>query len=179
MQIKKRYPYKTSILIISLIMMSISVYSQESANTSLIATFQQYQSDHYQEKVFIHTDKNFYLAGETIWMKAYVTDGFFHALSTLSKVVYIEILDKNQNPVLRTKMAVSDATGEASLSIPATVLSGNYILRGYTQWMKNFLSAGQSVLQKSQNSNHIMQMPGLAGDSYWANRAVSMKTSSS
>ncbi len=138
MQIKKRYPYKTSILIISLIMMSMSVYSQEPANTSLIATFQQYQSDHYQEKVFIHTDKNFYLAGETIWMKAYVTDGFFHALSTLSKVVYIEILDKNQNPVLRTKMAVSDATGEASLIIPSTVLSGNYLLRGYTQWMKNF-----------------------------------------
>ena len=119
-------------------MMSMSVYSQEPSNTSLIASFQQYQSDHYQEKVFIHTDKNFYLAGETIWMKAYVTDGFFHALSTLSKVVYIEILDKNQNPVLRTKMAVSDATGEASLSIPSTVLSGNYLLRGYTQWMKNF-----------------------------------------
>ena len=63
MQIKKRYPYKTSILIISLIMMSMSVYSQEPSNTSLIASFQQYQSDHYQEKVFIHTDKNFYLAG--------------------------------------------------------------------------------------------------------------------
>ena len=135
---KKRYQYHTTTLIIFLVLLRLSVYSQEATNSSLIETFQQYQSGHYQEKVFIHTDKNFYLAGETIWMKAYITDGFFHALSSLSKVVYIEILDKNQNPVLRTKMAVDDATGEASLLIPATVQSGNYLLRGYTQWMKNF-----------------------------------------
>ena len=33
--------------------------------------FDQYSRQHLQEKVFIHTDKSFYLAGEIIWFKIY------------------------------------------------------------------------------------------------------------
>ena len=90
---RKTYTVKVSILIIFLILMRIVVFSQEKTNGSIVASFQNYQIDHFQEKVFIHTDKSFYLSGETIWMKAYLTDGFFHALKSLSKVVYIDILD--------------------------------------------------------------------------------------
>jgi len=138
---RKTYTVKVSILIIFLILMRIVVFSQEKTNSSIVASFQNYQIDHFQEKVFIHTDKSFYLSGETIWMKAYLTDGFFHALKSLSKVVYIDILDRNQNPVLRTKIAINESTGEASISIPSSILTGNYLLRGYTQWMKNFGAA--------------------------------------
>jgi hypothetical protein len=40
--------------------------------------------------------------------------------------------------VLQAKVEMSEGRGEGSFFLPATLNSGNYTLRAYTQWMKNF-----------------------------------------
>ena len=107
----------------------------------LIQQFNAYGEQTMQEKLYMHTDKNFYLAGEICWFKIYNVDGFFNKPLGVSKVAYVEVLDKNNKPVLQAKVALKDGAGNGSLQLPVTLGSGKYLLRTYTRWMKNFSAA--------------------------------------
>jgi hypothetical protein len=98
----------------------------------------QYRLQHLQEKLFVHTDKEFYLAGEICWFKLYNVDASFHHPLDISKVAYLEWLDKNNKPVLQAKVGLRRGHGDGSLYLPMTLRSGNYKLRAYTNWMKNY-----------------------------------------
>lgn len=105
---------------------------------SLLKKFTSYRKNAYQEKLYAHIDRAHYLTGETLWFKIYCVDGSFHRPSDLSKVVYVEIIDKMNRPLLQTKISISRGAGDGSILIPASLTSGNYRFRAYTQWMKNF-----------------------------------------
>src|SRR5213080_3932151 len=59
-----------------------------------------------QEKIYLHTDKNFYVAGELLWFKVYYVDGWFHQPLQVSKILYVDLLDKQNNSVLRTMISL-------------------------------------------------------------------------
>jgi hypothetical protein len=90
------------------------------------------------EKLYVHTDKNIYLAGEILWLKVYYVDGVHNKPLDLSKVAYVELLDRENKPVMQGKVALKNGGGSGSLYIPSSVSAGNYTLRAYTHWMKNF-----------------------------------------
>ena len=90
-----------------------------------------------QEKLFLHTDKEVYLAGELCWFKLYVIDADTHRPLDLSKVGYVEWLDSANRPVLQAKVGLQKGRGSGSVYLPMTLRSGNYTLRAYTSWMKN------------------------------------------
>ncbi len=100
--------------------------------------FDIYRKEAIQEKIFLHTDKDFYLAGEICWFKLYDVDASFHRPLDLSKLAYVEILDKNNKQVLQAKIALKNGDGNGSLYLPPSLESGQYRLRSYTNWMKNF-----------------------------------------
>ena len=91
-----------------------------------------------QEKAYAHLDRTFYAAGEKAWFKIYLVDGYVHQPLNSSKVAYLEILDGTKNPVVQTKIALQEGKGYGSVVLPASLNSGNYLVRVYTQWMKNF-----------------------------------------
>jgi hypothetical protein len=101
-------------------------------------SFDQYQQMAVQEKIFVHIDKSVYLPGEIIWFKIYCVDASFNKPLSLSKVVYIDVLDSDQGAVMQAKIAMNNGIGSGSLYIPVSAVSGNYKLRAYTSWMKNF-----------------------------------------
>lgn len=101
-------------------------------------SFNLYRQSALLEKVFVHTDKTVYTTDEIIWFKVYCVDGNDHKPLNLSKVVYIDVLDNNQNPVAQVKVAMKNGFGDGSFYIPGSVANGNYKLRAYTSWMKNF-----------------------------------------
>ncbi|WP_162996633.1 hypothetical protein [Mucilaginibacter celer] len=98
----------------------------------------QYGQSTIQEKIFIHTDKSTYIPGEVLWFKAYIVNAGNHTPLDLSRVAYIDVLDGKQNAVMQAKIAVSKGLGNGSLYIPVSLTNGNYKLRAYTSWMKNF-----------------------------------------
>ena len=112
--------------------------AQRTENELLEKRFSDYRNTVFQEKLFVHLDRPFYLVGETIWFKIYVLDGVGHQLADMSKVAYVEVLDKENNPVVQTKILLEKGLGDGSILIPASMESGNYTFRGYTSWMKNF-----------------------------------------
>jgi hypothetical protein len=101
-------------------------------------SFNLYKQSALQEKIFVHIDKTVYLPGEILWFKVYCLDGNDNKLLNLSKVVYIDILDNNQNPITQSKVEMKNGLGDGSIYIPVTVTNGNYKFRAYTSWMKNF-----------------------------------------
>lgn len=116
-----------------------SLYAQQDGAISLQQKFTDFQQQHLQEKIYLHTDKDFYLAGETIWFKAYIMDAFFHRPLPLSSIVYVEVIDRNKKPVIQTAIDISksQAAGSGSFIIPSSLPSDKYTLRAYTNWMKN------------------------------------------
>ncbi|HUX84463.1 MAG TPA: hypothetical protein VMV20_04480, partial [Chitinophagaceae bacterium] len=90
------------------------------------------------EKIFVQTDRTFYLAGERIWFSIFDLDSQYTAPLSISRVAYLEILDSAHHPLIQTKVALNGGRGNGSLLLPLTLRSGNYLLRCYTAWMKNF-----------------------------------------
>ncbi len=121
-----------------IILNSCCALGQRTMTDSLQNQFRNYQLMAAQEKMFIHTDKTFYLAGETIWFKLYLVDAAFQRPADWSSIGYVEVLDSDHKPVLQTKLSMNKGSGNGYLLIPGFLNSGNYTLRGYTSWMRNF-----------------------------------------
>ena len=90
------------------------------------------------EKLYVHLDRPAYAARETMWLQLYAVDGTWHKPLALSKVAYVEVLNRFNQPVLQTQVALREATGQGSLNLPASLPTGRYVVRAYTSWMKNF-----------------------------------------
>jgi len=99
---------------------------------------EQYSSNHLEEKLFLHTDKSVYLSDEICWFKIYNVDAAFHLPLALSTVAYIEILDNHSKAIAQEKVALQDGLGTGSIKLPNNIGSGEYTLRAYTNWMKNY-----------------------------------------
>jgi hypothetical protein len=103
--------------------------------------FSEYRKVAVEEKIYLHTDRELYLTGETLHLSAYLVDATFNKASELSKIAYVELLDVSNVPLAQAKIDLRGGRGGGSIFLPATLSSGNYILRAYTRWMKNFNSA--------------------------------------
>ncbi|HUQ97709.1 MAG TPA: hypothetical protein VM010_08585 [Chitinophagaceae bacterium] len=90
------------------------------------------------ETMYAHTDKATYVAGEIIWFKLYNLDAGSLKKSGLSKVAYVDVLDAQNNIIIQAKIAMKEGSGSGSAQIPLRATTGNYNLRVYTAWMKNF-----------------------------------------
>lgn len=133
---------KSFSLLVVLVLISVATSSaQHHQLDTLKKNFDQYRNSHFTEKVYVHSDRESYLTGESIWFKVYVTDASFNKPTDLSKVAYIEIIDSDNTPVLQTKIALKDGNGAGALYLPATLTSDKYVMRAYTNWMKNFSEA--------------------------------------
>jgi len=107
-------------------------------NLDQVKILQQYNSNNPQEKIFIHIDKNFWVAGETSWFKIYLVNGQSHQPSRTSHVAYFEVVSNENQVVLQTKVELNNGFGKGQISIPPSIGSGNYYLRAYTRWMQNY-----------------------------------------
>jgi hypothetical protein len=89
------------------------------------------------ENVLVHSDRNFYISGQTMWFKIYVTEKNSYKLQTLSKTAYVELIGPDGKAVSQAKIELHDGLGAGSFLLPDGAKSGNYELRAYTNRMKN------------------------------------------
>lgn len=91
-----------------------------------------------QENLILRTDRNIYISGEELWLELDCVSTSSNNASGLSIVAYVELLNANNNPVLQKSILLDQATGSTRLILPDTLTTGNYLLRAYTNWMKNY-----------------------------------------
>jgi hypothetical protein len=133
--------YKNIFLLLALGTIAVRCHGQgtPAAGLDVLQTrFDAWRSKAVQEKLFVHTGRSFYLAGEVCWFKIYDVDGATNKPLALSKVAYVEVLDTGNRFVLQGKIALDEGEGAGSFYLPLNLNSGNYKLRAYTNWMKNF-----------------------------------------
>lgn len=99
----------------------------------LIGTGNGYAS--YQERAYLQTDKQFYIAGELLWLKLYTTN-IEGELSSFSKVGYVELLN-DSIPEVQVRLDLTDGTGSGWMELPVTLPTGYYRLVAYTRYMQN------------------------------------------
>ena len=92
----------------------------------------------YREELHIQTDRDLYIVGEQVWLKVFKLNAITKKPNNISKVVYIELLNRSGYPVQQIKLSVDKKSGSSGFSLSDTLGSDNYLLRAYTNWMKNF-----------------------------------------
>ncbi|MDR0835595.1 MAG: hypothetical protein LBN11_03310, partial [Tannerella sp.] len=122
-----------------------------------------------QEKIYIQIDKPYYVAGETVFYRLFLLDACFHVPFSVSRYVYVELIDQNNSVEIRQKLR-PDEKGMyySSLKLSEHLAQGYYKIRAYTRFMENrgmesFYSKPVYVI--AENQEHLkMEMNVSATD---------------
>ncbi|MBL0057057.1 MAG: hypothetical protein IPP31_12920 [Chitinophagaceae bacterium] len=110
--------------------------AQQELAEKMVAALDSFSYLRPQEKAYIQTDRESYMAGETIWFKAYA---LLNGKSTiLSKIIYADLVDESGRVIEKNMLELKEGTGDGSISLKKELRDGNYVLRCYTLWMLNF-----------------------------------------
>ena len=122
------------------ILCTANVYAQSSDTIfSRYFRYAQNFADAYpREKVSLHLDNASYYLGDTIWFKAYVVTAEQNLPTTISKPLYVELLDQLGNAVERQIIQLTDGEGTGQIILNNTFFTGYYEMRAYTKWMLAF-----------------------------------------
>jgi len=90
------------------------------------------------EKVYLTLDKPYYAPGQAIWLKGYVLDAASLRPSEKSGVLYVDLLNANNQPVERLTLKAENGKAHGDIALPTDLPAGKYRLVAYTQWMRNF-----------------------------------------
>lgn len=90
------------------------------------------------EKIYLHTDRQVYTPGDDLWFKGYLTNAQDGRLIATSKNLYVELIGPANNLLGREIIALNNGLGKGDIQIPDSIAAGNYRLRAYTNWMRNF-----------------------------------------
>lgn len=101
--------------------------------------FLQYCESVPREEIFIHSDREEYIAGEDLWFNIYLIDRQSFKPTSTSKIAYVEFLNPENRLVLKKRIMIDKGFGPGQVVLPDTLSSGTYTIRAYTNWMKNFL----------------------------------------
>ena len=96
------------------------------------------QNIHVSEKVYVHTDRDKYVVGDTIWAKAYLFNADNHHFSTQSEVLYLNILDDNGEAILQQKHQLIHSQANIYVALPKNILATSCRLVAYTELMQNY-----------------------------------------
>ncbi|MEM1001551.1 MAG: hypothetical protein AAGH46_02755 [Bacteroidota bacterium] len=123
---------------ITLILFSSFVFNSGDSFSELIRNnLSSYAKNNWPEKVYIHTDKPYYTLNENIWFSAYLVNGITHKESSKSKVLYVELINAENEIITSKRLFVADLSTSGHFKIEEDWSPGNFLLRGYTNYMRN------------------------------------------
>jgi hypothetical protein len=119
------------------------------------------------EKIYIHYDKEYYVAGETIFFKAYLYSD--NRPSGESNNLFVQLVNKDGGIVANKKFPVVSAVSKGTIDIPDSLPQGNYFVRAVTPIMMN---QDESFIYKK---NIFVFRPGSSPATTNASQTISLK----
>jgi hypothetical protein len=94
-----------------------------------------------REKVYVHTDRSVYIAGESVFLKIYIINESSTGSPEESRIVYMVLRNKKNDPVTKIRFEASGGTAYGRIMLPDTLSTGPYQIAAYTNRMRNSVEA--------------------------------------
>ena len=108
----------------------------------LIDKYYSFHKEFPQQKIYIQTDKPYYINGDEMYGKVYlINENRWGFDSVRSKKIYVELINEENKVVAKTIVNGIYGSLNFSFQLPNSMADGNYILRAYTSWMIGFKNA--------------------------------------
>ena len=91
-----------------------------------------------QENVYLHTDRPYYYPGESLWFSAYMKYRVPGMMDSLSKVLYVDLISEDKRIIQTRILPIDSGRAANAMVLPASLKPGQYVLRAYTNWMRNY-----------------------------------------
>ncbi|MEX2371037.1 MAG: hypothetical protein WD578_08530 [Bacteroidales bacterium] len=98
------------------------------------------------EEIGLFSDRSIYLVSEDLYFSAYCKESPGNNSREWSTVLYVELIRWDGTKVTQSKIPLSNGSANSFIRIPGGINSGNYYLRAYTMWMRNYSPYGYSYL---------------------------------
>ncbi len=131
---------KYVLIIISIVsvLVTFSFIQEDEGLKKILVQLEKYRYEYPQEKVHLHLDKPYYAIGDDIWFKAYVVNAEKNELSALSKILYVELINDKDSVKQSLRLPLNYGLAAGDFNLTDSLREGNYRIRAYTQWMRNF-----------------------------------------
>ncbi|WP_123947319.1 hypothetical protein [Chryseobacterium pennae] len=106
------------------------------AQTKLEKAITNLENNYVQEKVYLLTDKSQYAAGDPIWFKSFVFEGY--SRSTLSTTLFVELYDADKKLIDWKTILLTNGEGNGDFLLKEDLPEQVYFIRAYTPYMTNF-----------------------------------------
>ncbi|SHL11572.1 alpha-2-macroglobulin family protein [Chryseobacterium polytrichastri] len=124
------------LLLISSVQPVLSQTKLEKAITNL-------ENNYEQEKVYLLTDKSQYVAGDQIWFKSFVFDGYNR--TALSTTLFVELYNSDKKLIDWKTILLTNGEGSGDFKLNENLPEQVYFVRAYTPYMTNFSEDFQIV----------------------------------
>lgn len=114
-----------------------SLWAQDANLSSFLKKLDEATNKQAQEKVYLHLDKPYYAVGDDIWFKAYTINAKTGLPSTISGLLYVELVNEKDSVTKQLKLPMKSGITWGDFKLIDSLSEGNYRIRAYTQWMRN------------------------------------------
>jgi hypothetical protein len=91
-----------------------------------------------REKIFIHTNKWYFIAGEELWFRAYCINALSHKIFHRSKIMFVDLVNDNDSVIAQLYLNDQQLKLEGKIVLSSGLEEGYYWLRAYTPGMLKY-----------------------------------------
>jgi hypothetical protein len=136
----------------------------------------------------VFTDRNLYVAGESVLISAFLKGEESEQAGTDEKVLYSELIAPDGSRVTGAKYPLEKSKGQGCLRIPEETITGNYYLKSYTRAMRNgplsnyhfllitVINPTRTEVLAGNNDNHQVISPEINPEPETQNGGLSLST---
>jgi len=90
------------------------------------------------EKIYLQLDNSVYTTDKTVWFKAILVNASTHFRDMASGVLYVDLINSNKDIIDSKILRIKDGIGSGHFELDSSYEMGDYLVRAYTEWSKNF-----------------------------------------
>lgn len=88
-------------------------------------------------KLYLHTDREVYFIGDSIWFKAYYLNAQTQQFVPGNFSMYLDFINDQGQTIISQVLHLESGISTGKLEIPDSIAAGNYLIRAFTDFQRN------------------------------------------